>query len=160
MPPDMTPPVIQSFVSAAQHGDIAQMHALVDWALSGGPKMARSLYGVSNDQRAGIAMVGWAELQDNIVSDHKLISRLNTLALRLQRLANVRAATTAERNSNLAELHVTAPRAHLPPDVLEGLNAISQRAKAVSLVYFLETLQGAPLVVALAPDGQQLVLLD
>jgi hypothetical protein len=145
-------------IAAARAGDLATLHGLIDWPLTGVGGIARSLSGVLERDRASVLAAGLAELDSASSNISVVVDVLRDVAPRLARAQRIERADPATAASILAQLRVPPLPAGPTATQLARLTELGTQAAAIGEVFLVVT-DAESVPVALTPDGTRLVLL-
>lgn len=141
--------VLRAAVDAARADDLARLHALVDWPLSGAGQVGQALSGVLERDRAEVAAMGLAEL-DAAAADPGMVEELlRPLAGRLAGAREIRRADAEAGAAALAAVRVPPPPPGLTSASRDRLTALAERAASLHDVYVIADDHGeTPVIVA------------
>jgi hypothetical protein len=142
--------------AAAIAEDLDALHAAVDWELTGAAPLVRALADVDPGDRAAIAARGLTELELSSLDADLVRSRLGDLLLALD-------GGTIEAVA--PDAAVRAVQVPPTPDGLEPgqerrLDELRARAATVSEALAIRRPHGTDLSLAVAPDGERVILTE
>ena len=154
----MIPDAIDRFRRAASARDLPAMHALVDWPLSAASVLARVVIGTDPAHQAEVARDGVAAIEGSAAAlqpaEARALAELAELIDRRE-FAPADPEVTAGALAEWVRVPDVAPGPS--PGDLATLAAWRARAAEVKEVYRVQSPAG-PVLLALAPDGERLVL--
>lgn len=154
-----SPPVpegLATALDAARRGDLAVLHAMIDWTLSEAPIVATPQEGVPGRYVSGLDN-GIAEITRRAGSWRQAAEELLPVAERLATARLARPATPAERDTVLPLVQIAPLRAEATPAQRAFFDPLRERASRIRDVWIVETSNGN-LPVLLIPDGELIVL--
>lgn len=140
---------------AAAAEDLAALHALVDWELTGAAPLARALTAVDAADRAAVARRGFEELDRGARDPDAVRSKLGDL-LRALVGGDVRPGSA----EIAAAVRVPDPPEGLDPEQERRLGELRERAASVQEALVVERPHAAGLPLAVAPDGERVVIVS
>lgn len=120
--------------------------------------MVRALWNVDEADRDSVAREGLAELETVTERCEILGDQLENLRRALVRMADVHPASTSQTEKVLASLRVPDLPSGLSPETHARLEALAVRSNAVSDVYEATIPGSTPLLLAIVPDTERIVI--
>lgn len=158
-PPGGGPEVLLNrLLGAGRAGDLGRVRELVDWPLTGAPRVIRMLRQLSEPDRAERARAwihGLSTAGDSVEGVERV---LRDLVPMLSDASGFRPADPAERRDLLAHFAVDQPPAGVGDEERAALADLARRADGLDEVYLVLT-GDALLPLACAPDTGRLVVL-
>jgi hypothetical protein len=146
---------VEQFVEAARAGDIAAMHALVDWRLFGIARMLRGLQLLAEPERQMLVLRGLEDMAESERSPAPVEGRLRETALKLSVAGWPRRANAAEAAPVLARLHAPPVAPGLTAETAAQLAALRERSLDISELFVCEGERSRDRIwLALSPDGR------
>ncbi len=157
LPAAPVPPPLSAALAAAHAGDLAALHAVLNWQLSEAPILARSAgRGVPGLLVSGLDH-GIAEVRGRHREPGLAADLLRPVAQRLAGATGARPATPAESGPVLRAARVEPLPAEVSDEQRAWFDGLRRQAAQLRDVWLVETVDG-PLPVILVPDGATVVL--
>jgi hypothetical protein len=150
--------VLNRLLGAGRAGDLDTVRELVDWPLTGAPRVIRMLRQMPEPDRADWARVwirGLSTAGDRVQGVERVLGQLMPV---LAGASGFRPADPAERRDLLTRFAVDTPPAGVGDDERDALVDLARRADGLDRV-FLALADDVELPMAWAPDSDRMVML-